>query len=288
MTIKAKDIKVELSKIVPNPESVEKLETLFNESVEAKATLISDKRVAAASEEIKNKYDLISEEFINARVEKLMTEEKKKLITEYDEKLVLVENKVNHTIDQFVEQEILPQLDNDKLGKIAINESLMPIVTGIKKIFEEHGVVINDQAKSILTEARNEIERLATEVNTLMKEKMVLNEKLEAVAKHLLIQEKTEGMTASKRKQVTSLFESRDFEETEAKIDSAIKLLTEDVVVEDDAPAAEGTDGNKADTTEDLTPPKVEVVKEEEETDEESAIINEEKMLVMASEYMDD
>jgi len=215
-------LKEMLSKIL-QPEDMTKFESLLTEEINSAVAAA----VTAKEKEIKDKYDLLSEEYCKGKVEDGIKEATDRIILEYDEKMVQLSGKVDQQLDLFLEQEILPQITNETIGKIALNEALMPIVSGIKTLLESHGISIDSTGSSILKEARDEIVRLTEENDKNIKEKMLLNEQLESSAKFILVQEKTENLKPEQKKRVVQMFESKGFDETEDKISSFVNFLIE-------------------------------------------------------------
>jgi hypothetical protein len=211
-----KDI-LEKLKGVLNEADLKKLEATINEAIEI--------GVKAQTEELKKKYDLLSEEFCNKKIADGVKDATVKLEKEYTGKLVLLEEKLNKNLDAFIESEVIPQIDKNMITKLAINESMEPVVRGIKEVLETNGITINSDGKVLLTEARDEIVKLQKEVNGLMKDKQVLNEKVDSAAKFLMIADKTKGLKPEQTKRITTLFEGKDFSETKSKIDTFIKVV---------------------------------------------------------------
>jgi hypothetical protein len=226
-------LKEMLSKIL-QPEDMAKFESLLTESISTAVAAA----VTAKEKEIKDKYDLLSEEYCKGKIEEGIATAREQIILEYDEKMVQLSNKADQQLDLFLEQEIIPQVTDQTIGKIALNEALMPIVTGMKTLLESHGISIDTTGSSILKEARDEIVRLTEENDKAIKNQMVLNEQLEASAKFILLQEKIENLKPEQKKRTLQMFESKGFDETEDKIDSFVKFLIENEGQPNDAAAA--------------------------------------------------
>jgi hypothetical protein len=207
-----------LSKIM-QAEDLTRFETLLTEHIN---TLVTAKEA-----EIKTKYDLLTEEYTGKKIAEGVEAAKKVLIEEYEGKMTAIEEKVNKQLDLFLESEIIPQVTDETIGKIALNESLMPIVKGMKNLLESHNISIDESGTSILKEAKEEILGLTKQLDEKTKSVMLLNEKLEASAKLILIQESTENLKPEQKKRVTEMFSGKGFDETEEKLGSFVKLLLE-------------------------------------------------------------
>lgn len=219
------DIKAKLKGVLTEEEikSYEKsVEALISEQVEA--------RVADEITSIKAKYDTVAEEYCKKMIAEGVEEAKTKLIAEYDQKMVALEDKVVKGLDMFIENEILPQVSDETIQKIAINEAFAPIVTGIKKVLEENYISVDTEGSALLSEAKKEIVDLKSQLSSSIKEKMQLNERLEKVATFLCISESTEGLKPSQKKRVTDMFAGKPFEEVESKIKPFVQFICESEV----------------------------------------------------------
>ena len=202
----------------------EYIKTMVNEEV--------NKRVAILAEERTAKLDLMAEKYVNERV----ADEKAKIEEENQKSLEEMEDRLISQLDSFLEEEINENISDEMLEKIAINETLLPIVTGIKKIFEESHVELDSEGSSIIKQANEEIETLKSEKSQLIAEKMEQHELLERTAKSHLITDKVEGLNEEQKNRVVAYFENKDFSTVQSDIDSMINLVVEEEnkPVEDD------------------------------------------------------
>lgn len=235
------DIKGKLKGIMTEDE-IQKFESslsgIINEQVEA--------QLVTEIDGIKKKYDSVAEEYCKKTISEGVDVAKKTLIAEYDKKILALEDKCIKGLDLFIEQEILPQVSEDTIKKIAINEAFAPIVLGIKKVLEENYIAIDTEGSSILSEAKQEITDLKKQINEHISEKMSLNERLEKVATFLLISESTNGLNDEQKGRVKEMFTDKPFDEVEGKIKGFVQFLTESEVkggAGTPAPAKDGTPG---------------------------------------------
>lgn len=235
------DIKGKLKGIMTEDE-IQKFESslsgIINEQVES--------RLVTEIDGIKKKYDSVAEEYCKKTISEGVEVAKKTLIAEYDKKILALEDKCIKGLDLFIEQEILPQVSEDTIKKIAINEAFAPIVLGIKKVLEENYIAIDTEGSSILSEAKQEITDLKKQINEHISEKMSLNERLEKVATFLLISESTNGLNDEQKGRVKEMFTDKPFDEVEGKIKGFVQFLTESEVkggAGTPAPAKDGTPG---------------------------------------------
>lgn len=216
------DIKEKLKPIMSEEEITKfetSLQTIINEQVEA--------RLASEIDGIKKKYDAVAEEYCKKTIEEGVEAAKATLIAEYDQKMLVLEDKVMKGFDTFLEQEILPQVSDDTIRKIAINEAFAPIVLGMKKLLEENYVAVDTEGSALLSESKQEIVDLRSQLSESIAEKMALNDRLDKVATYLLISESTNGLNETQKSRVTEMFKDKAFDEVESKIKGFVEFLCE-------------------------------------------------------------
>jgi len=182
------------------------------------------KRVAILVEERTKKLDMMAEKYVNER----LAEEKAKIEENNQKALEEMEDRLIGQLDSFLEEEINQNISDEMLEKVAINETLLPIVTGIKKLFEESHVELDSEGSLILKSMQENIEQLKTENSKLIAEKMEQAELLESVAKSRLIAEKVDGLKEDQKNRVETYFEGKDFITVQNDIDSMINLIVEE------------------------------------------------------------
>jgi hypothetical protein len=203
-------------KIVAVEAAVEKL---ISESVEAKVALVT--------EDLKKKYDTVSEEYCKKMILEGVKTEKENLIKDYDAKFLQLEEKTLKDLDRFLDEEIVSQISNDTIRAIAINETFSPIVTGIKKVLEENHVAIDSEGEAILKEARSEIINLKEQTSQAISAKLLSEERLEKLASHLFLNEHTEGLSVDLKKRASEMFKDKSFDEIESKLPGFVTFLIE-------------------------------------------------------------
>ncbi len=195
------------------------VEGMINEAVETKAQKVE--------KDLQNKYDLLAEEYCNKMIKEGVEEQKTQLIKKYDKKIMMIESKILKNLDRFIDDQIIPQVSDEMVEKIALNETLDPVVKGIKKVLEENYIHVDSDGSSLLREAKQELVKKNKQCSDLIAEKMQLNERLEKVATHLLMSESTQGLDSSQRKRVHEMFKDKNFDEVEEKLPNFVKMLLE-------------------------------------------------------------
>jgi len=124
-----------------------------------------------------------------------------------------------------LESEISEKISEEALLKIAINETLLPVVEGIKKVFEESHIAIDTEGSKIVKESVEKIKALEEQASQLIAEKMELNEKVSQHEKGALLDEKVEGLSEDQQKRVFMMFENSSIDEINKKIDNFIDIV---------------------------------------------------------------
>lgn len=183
--------------------------------------------IALKEEELKQKYDTLSEEYVASELDKRLSDEKAKIVESYDKKLSLLEQKVVGKLDSFLDHVIVEQISDEMLEKIAINETLAPVVEGIRKVFGDNYLQLNSNPRVKLDELQEKVNEIKSELSESIEKRMELETKLEKSAVYLLISEKTNGLKTSDKQKVVEMFKDKEFDETEKNIDNYVTLIKE-------------------------------------------------------------
>lgn len=199
------------------------LETAINSIVEEKVSKDVPLLVEEEKARLEKEYNEKLEKVINEEYEELKTT----LNEEYETKVNTLEEQYVEKLDAFLEHEISEQISDEAISKIAINETLAPVVNGIKKVFAENGLELDSEGSALLKEALEEITALKDDVNRLTEENLELNKFLEKMATRDLLGTKTEGMLPEQKERVYNMFEDKSFEEVETKVDEFVDIVLE-------------------------------------------------------------
>jgi hypothetical protein len=202
---------------------------------------IEDKIIEEASkmadlmvEEKVNELEKLSEEYVEQRI----AEEKVKLEESKKADLELMESNLVENLDKFLDSEISNNISDEMLTKIAVNETLAPVVDGIRKVFEENHISLDSEGAVVIKEATEKLAMLESDNSKLIAEKMELNDKVALFEKAELLDSKVEGLSEDQQKRVFMMFESATISDINNKIDSFIDLVIKDenktVLTEDD------------------------------------------------------
>ena len=199
------------------------VESMIEDKVQSKLSDLIQLKEA----ELKVKYDALAEAYVKKTVSEMMVEKKAKLVETYDKKLALLEQKVVTKLDSYLDHVISEQISDAMLEKIAINETLMPVVEGIRAVFTDNHLKINSNAQSAIDKLNNNIEEIKSELSESIDKRIMLETELERSAVYLLIAEKTNGFKRSDKQKVIDMFKDKEFDDVEKNIDNYLGLIKE-------------------------------------------------------------
>lgn len=201
------------------------VETMIQSRVDEQISNIAELKEA----ELKKKYDTVAEEYVSKVISEKMTKEKADLVESYDNKLALLEEKIVTKLNSFLDHVISEQISDEMLEKIAINETLAPVVEGIRSVFSDNHLKLDSKAKATIDSLTAEKDALQGQVSEGIEKSMQLESQLEQSAIYLLISEKTNGLKKSDKQKVIEMFKEKSFDEVEKNIDNYLGLIKESV-----------------------------------------------------------
>ena len=209
------------------PEDLKVFESAVESMIEEKTEAKLSDLIQLKEEELKSKYEGLAEEYVSKEVETKLTEETAKLVEGYDKKLSLLEQKVVTKLDSYLDHVISEQISDDMLEKVAINETLQPVVEGIRAVFSDNHLKLNSKAQATIDSLTSGMEEIKGELSESMDKRIQLEGKLEQSAVYLLISEKTNGLKKSDKQKVVEMFKTKEFDEVEKNIDNYLQLIKE-------------------------------------------------------------
>ncbi len=236
-----------------------------------------NEQVSLKVEEEKKKLELSLEETFKKKTEETLVAETAKLTSEYDAKVVELEKNLVEQLDSFLEAEINDKISEDLIEKTAINEALLPLVEGIKKLFEVQYVALDTEGHGLLKAKETELEKRTKELSESIAKNMSFVSQVDELNKKLIMIEKTADLSENAKKRVNSIFEGKDAKYVAEKIDAFLELIAEDANKNKEAKKnlSENTDVITKDDKI-ITEVKTPVVKTNES----------EKILIRAGEYL--
>ncbi len=176
------------------------------------------------SEEFQEKAKTIFEAAINSKVaviEKGLTEEFSKLLSEEKEKIAVEFETVKESLAQRVDSYLEYVADEwFEENSLAVDQGLKSDMTesflaGMKGLFEEHYVSIPEEKYDVLDSMVEKLDEMETKLNEQIEKNVSLNKRLaESVADGILDQI-SEGLAQTQKEKLASLAESIEFESEE-------------------------------------------------------------------------
>jgi len=170
-----------------------------------KAETLNEEQKAALTEKLNDLVDIKVKE----KLDEALETEKEKLLEHYEEKFEDykkdITSKFSNFVDDILEEEmIIPENIMEYARK---GELYSDLIDQFKvRIGIDEGV-LDEEARELLSEARDEIVKLNDEINTLTEEKLVIESDAQDLASELYKTKKCEGLTTPERKRVLGLLE---------------------------------------------------------------------------------
>jgi len=177
--------------------------------------------------EIKQYLDETVELKAKELAEEKLEEEKNSLVEQYEEKFEEYKEDMTSKFSDFVDEIMENELQiPDKVKKYAkLGEKYEPVLEQMKTMLGIDEGAIDDQARSLLKEAREELESYKDKANELKSEVMELKEDAQEMASHIYLRKKCDGLTEAKKERVLRLLEDV---KSKDEIDRKFKIVAED------------------------------------------------------------
>lgn len=145
----------------------------------------------------------------------------------YGKELEAIEEKVITGLDKYLEFNINEKISPALIQKTALSETYAPIIEGIKRLFEDEYVPMDQSGSKKIRELKAENTHLEESLKKQLDENMRLAELVESTGKRSLISEKTSDLTAAQRVKVKKFFKEKSLNETKKDIDAYIEMIQE-------------------------------------------------------------
>lgn len=177
------ELSVETALSHQDEEYAEKLEKLL-EAIDKDCTLKLKRVVEAIDKNNTKKLKTVVRKY-----EKLVTEDAKTF-------KVQVVNSVSKFIDAYIDKAI----PSETLTEAVKNKTALNVLGNLRNVLAVDSTLMNESVKAGLQDGKRQIDELRKQVNLLKKQNQTLAEKAERTEAALLIEQKTAGMTASRKK----------------------------------------------------------------------------------------
>ena len=186
-----------------------------------------DKLDESSSTDIKKKLSEMVDVKARERANTYLKEEREKLLKEYEEKFEDYKKDITGKFSNFVdsvldEEMVIPEkvMQYAKQGELYHD-----LIEQFKIRLAIDEDVLDEEVKGILSEAKDEIVSLKSQINKLTGEKMTVEEDAKQMAAHIYLRKKCDGLVESQREYLLNLLgDITDAKEIDRKFDYAVKL----------------------------------------------------------------
>lgn len=212
---------------------LEKLSTvLTKDDLEAFKSDI-EATISERVESEKTKSLLLIESEQKEKLAQLLAEEKQKLEETNKKELASLETHIVEQVDLCLERLIDADFKEEIIKSFAVNEALLPIVTGVKEVFGKY-VKLDESAETKVAEVAQERDTYKTQLSEAIGEKMKAQTDLIELQKKVYISEKVATLGESQKAAVVNMFSDKEFAFVEKHVDDFIKAITEAKSEKDD------------------------------------------------------
>ena len=173
------------------------------------------------SEEFKNKVTLVFEAAVNEaatkKAEAVIAETTEALEEEMQESINSTVEKIVENLDSYLDYVVEGWMKENEVAietgiKVEMAESLM---AGLKSLFEEHNIEIDEDTIDVVAGLEEEVEELKRTANEVITENVTLNKQIASLKAEKVFEEMTEDLTITQRERLKVLSEKLDFENIE-------------------------------------------------------------------------
>ena len=209
-------------------------QTKIKEAVEKKTAEIEEiankfcaERCEELSEEANKKVESYKKKLEEASEQYIFEYFDQKFQEKYGKELEAIEDKVITGLDKYLEFNINEKISPALIQKTALSETYAPIIEGIKRLFEDEYVPMDQSGSKKIRELKAENTKLEESLKKQLDENMRLAELVESVGKKSLISEKISDLSAAQRVKVKKFFKEKSLNETKKDIDAYIEMIQE-------------------------------------------------------------
>ena len=173
------------------------------------------------SEEFKNKVTLVFEAAVNEAASKksaaLVAEATEALEAEMKESVDSAIENIVENLDSYLDYVVEEWMKENELAieagiKVEMAESLM---SGLKSLFEEHNIEIDEDTIDVVAGLEEEVEELKDTANKAINENVELSKQISALKAERVFDELTEDLTITQRERLKVLSEKLDVDNIE-------------------------------------------------------------------------
>jgi|TARA_A200000159_G_scaffold64311_1_gene59518 hypothetical protein len=194
-------------------------EAVVEEVVEIEESIQAMFEGVDLSEEFKSKVTLVFEaavhEAATAKAEVVIAEKTEALEVEMKESVDTAVEKIVENLDSYLDYVVEEWMKENELAietgvKVEMAESLM---TGLKGLFEEHNIEVDDETIDVVAGLEEEVQELKTTANEKISENVELHKQIASLNADRVFDEMTEDLTITQRERLKVLSEKLDVQD---------------------------------------------------------------------------
>jgi len=194
-------------------------EVVVEEVVEIEESIQAMFEGVDLSEEFKSKVTLVFEAAVNeaatAKAEVVIAEQTEALETEMKESVDTAVEKIVENLDSYLDYVVEEWMKENELAietgvKVEMAESLM---SGLKGLFEEHNIEIDDETIDVVAGLEEEVQELKATANEKISENVDLQKQVASLNADRVFDEITEDLTITQRERLKVLSEKLDVQD---------------------------------------------------------------------------
>lgn len=167
------------------------------EDFKSKVTLVFE---AAVNEAAATKADAI----VEAKMEELEAEMNESVQTSVDQIVENLDSYLDYVVEEWMKEN---ELAIETGVKVEMAESLMD---GLKSLFEEHNIEVDDETVDVVAELEEQAEELKNAANEAINESVALKAEIASLKAERVFEEMTEDLTITQRERLKVLSEKLD------------------------------------------------------------------------------
>lgn len=202
-------------------ESAEEVEVIEEEIISVEESIANMFEGMDLSEDFKSKVTLVFEAAVNeatkTRLEEAVSEIEEKLEESFNEALEESIDEILENLDSYLDYVVNEWMQENEVAieagiKVEMAESLME---GLKDLFENHNIDIEDETVDVVAGLEEQIEELSTQTNEAINENIELTKEINALKAELVFNDVAEGLTVSQKERLKTLAEKLDFDDAD-------------------------------------------------------------------------
>lgn len=173
------------------------------------------------SEELSDEFKQKAETIFTAAVAAKVAEETARLESEYEAKLAetveALEKELTEKVDSYVTYAAEEWVKENEVAiesaiKVELAESFL---NGLKSLFEQHNVAVDDEKIDLVAEANAKKEKLENDLNEAVKEKLELQKEIDILKKEKMVVDASESLTVTQQEKLRSMAEGIEYDSLE-------------------------------------------------------------------------